>query len=462
PSSPVTESKPGLQENQRNIRSSLCKPREGLSRSKSSETDRQVSYEEGNAAPTQARYWFPPGKESTSRKDLADIYPSTVHAQEEYKFTPNQEALASGEGDSIIEVQISAATEQSETEYLSTPMKEEPTLCNGGDLSDADVYSLPEKTRTGYPSRPVSKDLALREEGNPTGIYSPSPLVEQSHVMGQKPKTNADLYVRMFHETDGTSSPPQNTHGPERTSVFSGYNALFSIPSDSLASPGVTKLQPFPAKQQLIKHMKTHRGPKMYPCSDCGKAFNRESHLNLHLRTHTGEKPYTCPECGKSFSQKSHLRRHHSVHTGVKQYGCIECGITFMRKSDLVQHQISHAEGEAFIYKRFLCPETGKYFNGNHSNVTQQKILTAEKPFKCPDCGKCFTLPANLASHRRSHTGEKPFICPERGDCPSNGRAVGSLHAAQGEDPEPPFFYFFIMELEKAYRSRLSNSPPRC
>ncbi|KDR83976.1 hypothetical protein GALMADRAFT_688854 [Galerina marginata CBS 339.88] len=93
----------------------------------------------------------------------------------------------------------------------------------------------------------------------------------------------------------------------------------------------------------LIMKAETKNVTRVWPCSECSKAFGRKGDLTRHELLHLGYKPHKCdaPGCGKEFSQFSGLKTHKNVHTKEKPYVCRinGCVASFGDPSSCARHR---------------------------------------------------------------------------------------------------------------------------
>ncbi|XP_062898673.1 zinc finger protein 271-like [Mobula hypostoma] len=154
------------------------------------------------------------------------------------------------------------------------------------------------------------------------------------------------------------------------------------------------------------RRQRSRNGQKLFICSECGKSFNKYSHLKLHLLVHTGEKPFKCSVCEKDFNHPSSLRKHEITHTGEKPFKCSDCEKSFNDSSNLSRHKRIHS-GE----KPFKCNMCEKEFTYSHHLLSHQRTHTGEKPYQCLTCKKEFSQSSSLMMHQRTHTDKRPYKC---------------------------------------------------
>ncbi|XP_052609294.1 zinc finger protein 426 isoform X2 [Peromyscus californicus insignis] len=157
---------------------------------------------------------------------------------------------------------------------------------------------------------------------------------------------------------------------------------------------------------RLAVLIETLNAKKPYRCKECGKGYRYPAYLNIHMRTHTGEKPYECKECGKAFNYSNSFQIHGRTHTGEKPYVCNQCGKAFTQYSGLSIHVRSH-NGD----KPYECKECGKAFLTSSRLIQHIRTHTGEKPFVCVKCGKAFAISSNLNGHLKMHAEEKTCEC---------------------------------------------------
>ncbi|XP_037383294.1 zinc finger protein with KRAB and SCAN domains 7-like isoform X2 [Talpa occidentalis] len=311
------------------------------------------------------------------------------------------------------------------------------------DRTSGGVYGvIPEEPE----SRDACEDALDKQEGQPSdeeGSTLGSDSLEIIHEDKKSTKDGWDEYKDPVEHRDVSSSPTEHQEVLKRQKFYQcdecgkAFNRSSHLIGHQRIHTGEKPYEcnecgkTFTQTSQLIVHLRTHTGEKPYECGECGKTYRHSSHLIQHQRLHNGEKPYKCNECGKAFTQSLQLIDHQRTHTGEKPYECNECGETFIRSKSLVRHQVLHTGA-----KPYKCNECGKAFCSNRNLTDHQRIHTGEKPYECNECGKAFSRSKCLIRHQSLHTGKKPYKCSECGKAfNQNSQLVDHERIHTGEKP---------------------------
>lgn len=210
---------------------------------------------------------------------------------------------------------------------------------------------------------------------------------------------------------------------PNRTVLMTHVNLEHNVSCE------VCKKQ-FSSTKDVLRHMHLDHPSKrltQHVCSQCGKLFSNQSHLNRHIRTiHQKRRDQVCEHCNKSFGLPETLQVHiRNVHNKQRDFTCPRCDRSFSEKKSLTVHIATVHDGR----RPFTCNVCDKRFTQrsnlrNHFRTVHQRLA----PYKCPECGKRSSHKSNLKSHlRRVHLRTKEEI-----------QAQSDSGALDAEDPLKP------------------------
>ncbi|CAF3411347.1 unnamed protein product [Rotaria socialis] len=152
---------------------------------------------------------------------------------------------------------------------------------------------------------------------------------------------------------------------------------------------------------------------KSHQCSICKKSFARPSKLQYHIAYHHEKKfSFECSQCGKPYSNQDHVNRHYRIahqqeNTTSKTFNCMmdNCKKIFANKQNLDRHiRIAHKKITFKPVKCFYCFD---YVDSLASHLVSQHHSISIDKLKCLDCSKEFSSIKSLIHHRIIHTDER-------------------------------------------------------
>lgn len=156
----------------------------------------------------------------------------------------------------------------------------------------------------------------------------------------------------------------------------------------------------YACKQNLVVHVRRHKGEKPFTCHFCTSSFASTSERYTHERCHTGERPYVCEFCGMGHTTSSHLNNHRRTqHLDERNFVCDICDKRFSRPAQLRMH---HTYIHTDMPRNHVCTICKAAFKGKTTLKAHLKIHK-EKTYKCSECGKKFAQHSGLYNHRKTH-----------------------------------------------------------
>lgn len=115
----------------------------------------------------------------------------------------------------------------------------------------------------------------------------------------------------------------------------------------------------FPNIEELSTHMKSKECfDNVFECTVCGKVYSSKEQVRKHMNTHKAKVTVVCEQCGKEFKNAFDLDTHlESTHNRVIRkdcvYRCNKCSEVLPSHLDLVNHMKAHAKEADTVTK--LC-----------------------------------------------------------------------------------------------------------
>ncbi|EAA05606.5 AGAP010979-PA, partial [Anopheles gambiae str. PEST] len=168
----------------------------------------------------------------------------------------------------------------------------------------------------------------------------------------------------------------------------------------------------YTSPKEHTDHLLKEHPDQIHCCKQCPKVFMTKAAFEHHQYCHATGRSFFCMFCDKGFQTEQLLKNHMRTHTHGTGFLCSHCGQEFSNRSNLRQHLIRHT-GEK-PWQCNLCPSRFSMkskFTSSHHVKRHMLTHTGEKPFKCTYCERSFTQSNDMVKHMKTHVGENPYQC---------------------------------------------------
>jgi len=211
---------------------------------------------------------------------------------------------------------------------------------------------------------------------------------------------------------------------------------------------------------KMVRHLRSHSGPKPYACKYCFRRFAKMEHLRIHEDAYCSVKPQDskvtllekddsefsphtslkkgipCKVCKKSFTEYSKLIKHMQSHYSTQKLNN-QCNDKESLKSDDKQMDFLVLEPQTDKHSKdipiedskivvgqslddvnedgkvFCCKICGKTLSSKEAEMAHEMMHKhgCNKNIPCGICKTPFPEYSKLVRHLIKHTGSKPFTC---------------------------------------------------
>ncbi|XBW38152.1 hypothetical protein QEN19_003748 [Hanseniaspora menglaensis] len=174
---------------------------------------------------------------------------------------------------------------------------------------------------SGYPyahETIINQEKTMFAKENNNHVQNSFPKLREKHQLLFPSSNHSKPYVLpMFSENAGTDLPLSMHQSQHLYQQYNHNDSLALNPIDCLEKSQQLEIISNDHNTTPKTKKLAHKSKKSmsFPCTICGKPFNRFDTLKTHMNMHLGLKPFRCSVCGKNFNAKQNMMRHHRNHS---------------------------------------------------------------------------------------------------------------------------------------------------